>query len=483
VDPLKKLKIALARRSLASRRISETTEHPLEVWIHDQVRSAFKSDHELRKAIGKSKLDEIERKDLEAYKLFRFRKLMRYAQENSTYYGKALKEAGVSPADVRTFDDLRKIPLTEPAEVAKEPFYFLCVSQGKVMRAYTTSGTSGLRKRIFFTRDDILHIIDSISAALKTVGMTKDDTLQIMFPTIASWDPGYMLDGACKIAGLRSVIADMLDVDEQIRIMRESNTTMMIGLTSFIYRVTVLARNNYDLRSFRMKAIILSAEPLPESMRREIEESWGCKALSQYGLTEMGLATTIECEVQDGLHVNDADFLIEVIDPETGEHVAEREPGELVFTSLNYQGTPLIRYRSYDLSSFINPPCKCGLETIGKVGKIQGRLDMMTKVGMGEKVYPLLFDEAVLSVSGVVNYQTIIEREGYKDRLRFEVEFIGNKEDARRKIEEALARVPEVKSGLDNDLLEWPIVEMRDPGSLDFVPKTQSIVDRRRLYG
>jgi phenylacetate-CoA ligase len=108
---------------------------------------------------------------------------------------------------------------------------------------------------------------------------------------------------------------------------------------------------------------------------------------------------------------------------------------------------------------------------------------MMTKVGMGEKVYPLLFDEAVLSVSGVVNYQTIIEREGYKDRLRFKVEFLGNKEVARQRIEEALVQMSEIRSGLDNDLLERPIVEMLDPGSLDFVPKTQSIVDRRRLYG
>ena len=483
MDPVRKLKLAIARRSLASRRISEETEHPLEVWIHSQVRATLRASPEFRKALGKSRLDEVSREDLEAYKLFKFRSLLARVQQDSIYYKKALGEAGVRLSDIRTFEDLQKVPLTEPAEVAKEPFYFLCVSQGKVMRAYTTSGTSGLKKRIFFTRDDILRIIDSISAALKTVGMTKDDTLQIMFPTIASWDPGYVLDGACKIAGLRSVIADMLDVDEQIRMMKEHGTTMMIGLTSFIYRVTVLARDKYDLRSFGMKAIILSAEPLPESMRREIEEAWGCKALSQYGLTEMGLATTIECHVQDGLHVNDADFLVEVIDPETGEHVSEREPGEIVFTSINYEATPLVRYRTYDLSCFINPPCACGFKTIGKVGKIRGRLDMMTKVVMGEKVFPLLFDEAVLSVSGVVNYQTVIDRVGYKDRLTFRVEFIGNGRDARSRIEDAILRIDEIRAGVDNDLMETPVVEMMEQGSLDFVPKTQSIVDNRKLYG
>ncbi|MBM4237808.1 MAG: phenylacetate--CoA ligase family protein, partial [Euryarchaeota archaeon] len=447
-----------------------------------QVKTAFRSDPELRRSIGKTRLDEVTRDDLREYQLHRFREQLRYTEENSIYYKSALRKAGVDPREIKSFEDLTKVPLTEPAEVAKEPFHFLCVSQGKVMRAFTTSGTSGLTKRIFFTRDDVLRIIDSISAALKTVGLKEEDTLQIMFPTIASWDPGYMLDGACKLAGLHSVIADMLDVDEQMRIMKESRTTMMIGLTSFIYRVTVLARGRYDLRSFGMKAAILSAEPLPEAMRREIEEAWGCKALSQYGLTEMGLATTVECPAQDGLHVNDADFLVEAIDPESGEHVGPREAGELVITSLNYQGTPLIRYRTYDLSSIIDPPCGCGLRTIGKVGKIRGRLDMMTKVGFGEKVYPLLFDEAVLSVSGVVNYQTLIEREGYRDRLRFRVEFLGDKEEGRRRIEGAILQLPEIRSGLENDLLEPPVVEMVDEGGLEFAPKTLAIVDSRRLY-
>lgn len=482
VDVLNKLKIAIARRHLSSRDISDEAKYPLEEWIHNQVKKSFKSSSELREILGKRRLDEVTRDDIRGYQIYRLRKQLEYVRANSIYYRTMLKRADIDPKEIRSFEDLTKIPLTEPSEVAKEPFHFLCVSQGKVMRAFTTSGTSGLTKRIFFTRDDILRIIDSISAALKTVGMTENDVLQIMFPTIASWDPGYMLDGACKIAGLHSVIADMLDVDEQIRIMKESGTTMMIGLTSFIYRVTVLAKDKYDLRSLGIKAIILSAEPLSEAMRREIEEAWGCKALSQYGLTEMGLATTVECVAQDGLHVNDADFLVEAINSETLEHVEPRESGELIITSLNYQATPLIRYRTYDLSSLIEPPCACGLKTIGKVGKIKGRLDMMRKIGMGEKIFPMLFDEALLSVSGVVNYVVFIERSGFRDRLRFRVEFIGDKEEGRRKILDAVMNIPEIKTSIESDLLEVPIVEMVDNGSLEFAPKTMSIIDLRNQY-
>lgn len=482
VNVLNKWKIAIARRHLSSRNISSESKYPLEEWIHNQIKKELKHSSEFKEILGKNRLDEVSRDDVRTYQIYRFRKQLEYVMANSVYYKSVLNKWKIEPKKIKSYEDLTKVPITEPAEVAKEPNHFLCVSQGKVMRAFTTSGTSGQIKRIFFTRDDILRIIDSISAALKTVGMREDDVLQIMFPTIASWDPGYMLDGACKIAGLHSVIADTLDVDEQIKIMHEARTTMMIGLTSFIYRVTVLAREKYDLRSLGIKAIILSAEPLPEAMRREIESSWGCKVLSQYGLTEMGLATTVECFAQDGLHVNDADFLVEAVDSQSLKHVDSRKPGELIITSLNYQGTPLIRYRTYDLSSVIEPPCSCGLKTIGKIGKIKGRLDMMRKIGMGEKIFPLMFDEAILSVSNVVNYVVYIEKSGYRDRLRFEVELIGDKEQGKKNIRDAVVQIPEIKSGIENDLLEEPIVEIVESGTLSFVPKMMSIVDLRQQY-
>jgi phenylacetate-CoA ligase len=481
LQPIKKLKIAVARRKLDSRKIGES-ENPLEAWIHQQVIKEFNSSSEFRNALGKKKLDRVTRNDLEQYQLHRLRKQLEYVRDNSFYYGHMLSETGIDPQEIRTFEDLKKIPMTEPKDLAEQPFYFLCIPQGKVARPFTTTGTTGQRKRIFFSRDDLLRIIDAISAALRTFGMTEKDTLQIMFPTIASWDPGYMLDSACKIAGFKSVIASMVDVDEQMRTMRENGTTMLIGLTSFIYRITMLAKDKYDLRSMGIKSIILSAEPLPEGMRREIEDAWGCKALSQYGMTEMGLANAIECVVQDGLHVNEADLLFEIVNPDSGDHCAPREEGELLFTSLNAQATPLIRYRTYDISCFIPPSCDCGFETIAKIGKVQGRRDMQTKIGFGEKVYPLLFDEAILSVTGVVGYQTIIEKANFRDRLTFRIEFLGDLEEGKRSIEEAILALDEIQSGLENDLLETPVVEMIEPGSEEYVPKSQFIVDKREIY-
>jgi phenylacetate-CoA ligase len=481
VNPFKRLLLAIARTKLSSTKLEGGTGRELEEWIAAKVAAEARKSPELRAAIGRPRPEEVDRAMLREYQLFRFRRQMVYTGENSAYYRKLWRESGVKPRDIVTFDDLTKVPLTDPKDLAAEPLSFLCVSQGKVMRAFSTSGTSGTRKRLFYTQHDILSVIDPIAAALKNVGMTRDDTLQIMFPAVAAWDPGLMLEGACKVAGLGAVIASMVDVDEQMRTVREHRSTMMIGLTSFIYRITVLAREKYDLRSLGIKAIILSAEPLSEAMRREVESSWGCKALTQYGLTEMGLATTIECNAQEGLHVDDADYLVEVIDPETGEHVKERQEGELVWSSLSFEGSPLLRYRSYDLGGFIEPPCPCGFKAVGKIAKPRGRLDVVTKIGFGQKVYPLLFDEAVLSVHGVVSYQMHIEKAGYRDRLRCVVEFAGDMDPAKQEIAARLAQVDEIRSALESDLVELA-VEMRPPDQAGYVPKAKVIVDHREQY-
>ncbi|MBI0583325.1 MAG: AMP-binding protein [Methanomassiliicoccus sp.] len=476
---LQKVKIAIARRRLTSLNMKGDA-NPLEEWIHGKVRAEVKNSREFREATGG--LERVSRDDLREFQLHRLRRQMAYVIENSYYYKKKYEAAGIRPEDIRTWEDLERIPLTDPADLAAEPLTFLCVSQSKVMRAFTTSGTSGTRKRLFYTQNDVLNIVDSISAALRSVGMSGKDNLQIMFPAVSAWDPGLMLDGACKVAGLNSTVCSSVDVDEQIRTMRENDTKVMIGLTSFLYRITLLARDRYDLKGFGMKAIICSAEPLPEAMRREMRAAWGCKILSQYGMTEMGLATAIECEAADGLHMNEADFLAEVIDPQTGKHLPDRTPGELVFTSLSMEGTPLIRYRTRDISFLIEPPCNCDFVTIGKMGKVQGRMDAQTKIGYGQKIFPVLFDEVLLSISGVMSYRLTLDREGYRDLLTFTVEVQGDHDGAKERVLEALKGLDEIREPLENDLILEPVIELVEGGSVAFAPKSKVIEDRRKNY-
>lgn len=473
--------VAYARTKLSSRKVSENVENPLHDWVELKVRNTFKHDEGFRKALGRATLGDIDRRTFEEYQLHRFRRQMAYVMENSPYYQKAYAEAGVRPEDIRTMDDLDKVPLTDPNALAEEPFLFLCLSQSKIARTFSTSGTSGKPKRLFYTNDDLLNIVDSIAAALRSAGLKSDETLHIMFPAVVAWDPSLMLESACKVAGLRSVVCSDVNVEEQMRVMREQQARMIIGLTSFIYRVTVLARDRFDLRALGLKAIICSSEPLSEAVRHELEDAWGCKCLSQYGLTEMGLATTIECFVQQGLHVNEADFMVEVVDPVTGKRLPPGEEGELIWTALSFQGSPLLRYRSCDISHYILPPCECGHAIIGKIGKPKGRLNDATKIGLGEHIFPALFDEAIMKVHGALSYQLIIDKPSYRDHLHFIVEYNGDLEKGKEEVLKAITGLEEIRSGLENDLIDPIEVEMREVPH-DFTPKRRPIIDRRKRF-
>jgi len=474
--PMTRIKLAIARRKLTSLRTSGKRD-ALEEWEHNKARAEARRSKELQAAMSG---DEVTQADMEEYQLHMLRAQLEYVEANSPYYREKLKAAGVRPSEIRSWRDLERIPPTDPSELAAEPMRFLCARQKDIMRAFTTSGTSGQRKRLFYTRGDVLNIIDSIAAALKSQGMDDDGALHIMFPAVDAWDPALMLDGGCKVAGFRSVVCSSPDVDEQVAAMREGRATMIIGLTSFIFRVTMLARGRHDLRSLGIKAIICSAEPMPEAMRREIASAWGCKAVSQYGMTEMGLATTIECGMNEGLHINDADFIVEAVD-EDGRQVRDGEKGELLWTSLSMKGTPLIRYRSGDTGYLIPPPCRCGIVT-GRRMVVTGRKDAQIKIGYGQKIYPMLFDEALLSIPGVMGYQLTITREGYRDVLSFRIEADGALEETARSAEEAIGALDEISAARANDLIAPPSFDVVDARGQVYEPKRKRIADLRPLF-
>ena len=266
--------------------------------------------------------------------------------------------------------------------------------------------------------------------------------------------------------------------------LKESKATMIIGIASYIHRLTRVAKKSLDLKNFEIKGIILSAEPWPEAVREEIQEAWGCKAYSQYGTAEMGLAVSLECDARDGLHLNDADFFVECIDPETGEQLRSGEEGELVFTTLSRRGMPLIRYRSYDISWLIDETCGCGANTIQKMGKVKGRLDMQHKIGYGKKIYPLLFDEGLVKIPNIINWQVVIEEVEAKDKLTIKVEAIEtpSEEELKNKITEELMKIEEITESLARDAITKLKIEILKPGTLKTTHKSKSIIDSRKTY-
>jgi phenylacetate-CoA ligase len=349
----------IAKRKLVSRNIDNDIVNPLEYWGLTKIKNDINNNHDLRHLFKQKNLD---RDDLKRYKLFKMQEMLEYVSKNSPFYSKLYKESGIDPSQISNFNDLEKIPLTEQEQLAKHQYHFLCVSRKDIAREFTSSGTTNLLKRVAYTQNELLEIVDSVISGLKMAGMdSKNDTLQIMYPTItATWDPGLMLSKACDLAGFNSVINDSVDVEDQINTMKKSGTTIIIGTSSFLYDLSKKASEFISPGELGIKRIICSSEPLTESMRGQIESVWGCKALRQWGMTELGLANAIECTEQNGLHINNADFLVEVIDPETGKILPPGEEGELVFTTLRRECMPLIRYRTGDISALIDEPCNCG---------------------------------------------------------------------------------------------------------------------------
>jgi phenylacetate-CoA ligase len=359
---------------------------------------------------------------------------------------------------------------------------FYGISATKMLREFTTSGTTGHMKSIGYSQNDLISKIDIVASALRNLGMTKKDTLHVMFPMVMAWDPSLMLVGACNILGYNSSVCSEADVEKQLTTMRESGASYIIGIPSFIYRVTTLLSKETDLKKLGIKKIISSSEPLSESMRHLLQDAWGCKVIDVWGMTEFGLACAVECDEQNGLHTDEANMLMEIIDPETLQHVPPGEKGELVITALNAEGTVLIRYRTNDIAALIDPPCPCGCSFNRRLMKPSGRTDLQFKIGNGHKVYPVMFDEAVFISPEVVDYHMDITREGYRDVLTFEVESDSQDEDLAHSIVKAVSSLMAVEDGMAEDLVAEPRVNLVPPNHGEYAVKVKKIRDLRENY-
>ncbi|RQD85578.1 phenylacetate--CoA ligase family protein [Methanosalsum natronophilum] len=358
------VKLNVAKRKLKSRDIDSSKGNPLEMWGLLKIKKEIAANEELS-YLGKD--NDLKREDIKEYKLYKFKQLLDYVSKNSPYYQELFEKEGIKSTNIKSMSDISKVPLTTHEQLIQNPYHFLCVSRREIAREFTTSGTTttetaNLKKRISYTQDELLDIVDSVISGLKMAGMDSEkDMLQIMYPTLtATWDPGLVLSKACDLAGFKSVINDSSDINDQINTMVNSGTTFIIGKSSFIYDLSKSATNLDKLRSLGIKNIICSSEPLTEEMKEVIEDAWGCTAVRQWGMTELGLANAIECTEQNGMHVNNPDFLVEVIDPDTGQVLPEGSEGELVFTTLNRRCMPLVRYRTKDLGVLLDEPCGCG---------------------------------------------------------------------------------------------------------------------------
>ncbi len=439
-------------------------------------------DAEFRDFSHRDSLDRITRADVEIYQFFRLRQILQYSYRNSSFYRGLFRAAGIEPDDIRSPGDLIKIPFTEPGHLSQVPYRLLCISRAEIARPYTfvTSGTTGPKKKIFWTQSDVDRIIDFMAAGIGTVA-DSNDVVQIILPDGRPNSQADLLYKGVKKLGATPVIADMdLSPLEHLNLIEKSHSTVIFGYAGHFFRISKELQLQCDLRGKGVEVLFLAAEYLPDARRRELQRIWNCPVHTHYGLTEMGLGVAVECEARNGYHFNEADLLLEVINPRTGKPVAAGQEGELVFTTLNREAMPLIRYRTHDISRLITEPCPCGAASLLRIDKVKKRTESIVPIGDGDEMYPSLFDDVLFEIPGLMDYQVTVSRQEYKDRLDFRIEMTPNCIDRIPEINSRLLSEPIISKNVASGKMLEPGIEVVPFGTLRSASRAKKmIVDRR----
>lgn len=341
--------------------------------------------------------------------------------ENVEYYRKKMQETGVEPGDIHGIEDLHKLPFLTKDDLRDcYPYGLMARPVRDSVRIQSTSGTTGRRVVAFYTQHDIDVWEDCCARAIVAAGGTKDDVCHVSYG-FGLFTGGAGLNGGSHKVGCLTLPMSSGNTDRQIQFMTDLGSTILCCTPSY---AAYLAEsiNERGLRDqIHLKAGIFGAEAWSEEMRRDIESSLGIKAYDIYGLTEIsGPGVSFECSEQSGMHVNEDNFIPEIIDPKTGKVLPDGEKGELVFTCINKDAFPLIRYRTKDITVLSHEKCSCG-RTLAKMSRLMGRTDDMLIV-KGVNVFPSQIETVLMNEGYPANYLIIVTRENNSDRLELQVE-------------------------------------------------------------
>ena len=358
----------------------------------------------------------MDRKELEQLQLERLESTLNRVYLNVPFYRKKFDEVGFNPDDLRSLDDLRKLPFTVKNDLRDNyPYGLFAVPLREVVRVHASSGTTGMATVVGYTRNDIKTWSNLVARVLTAGGVTADDVIQIAF-NYGLFTGAFGLHYGSERVGASVIPASSGNTKRQIKIMQDFKTTALVCTPSYAMLIADTAREmGISPNSLSLKWGLFGAEPWSDAMRRELEDKLKIKATDNYGLSEvMGPGVAGECLQQNGLHINEDHFLVEVIDPDTLEQVKVGEVGELVITTLTKEAFPMIRYRTRDLTRLIPEPCPCG-RTLRRMARITGRTDDMLII-RGVNVFPQQIEAVLFEIEGTEpHYQIIIDRKGALD--------------------------------------------------------------------
>ena len=362
------------------------------------------------------------REQIKAWQDERLVKQVRHVWDNVPSYRKKMEEKGVTPEDIQSSADLYKLPFTSKADLRDNyPDGLVAVPRSKCVRVHATSGTTGKRVMAFYTQHDIDLWTDCCARAITAVGGSEEDVCQIAYG-YGMFTGGIGLDQGSRRGGCLTVPISSGNTDRQIQFIRDLGTTILCCTPSY---AAYLGESMHEMGmtpdQIPLKAGIFGAEAWSEEMRQDIQKTMGIKAYDIYGLTELsGPGVAFECSAQSGMHINEDHFIAEIIDPDTGEVLPEGSKGELVFTSIDKEAFPLLRYRTRDICILKREKCSCG-RTLVKMCKPMGRSDDMLII-RGVNVFPSQIETVLLNHGYPANYQIIVGRVKSTDTLDVHVE-------------------------------------------------------------
>lgn len=425
--------------------------------------------------------DQAERWDRDAIEAAQLKNLRTTvaAAMKAPFYARRLAEAGVTPESIRSLDDAKRIPLTVKDDLRNEyPYGLACVPTTDFVRMHCSSGTTGSPVAICYTEADLRLWADLMARSMFTCGVRSADVFQNM-SGYGLFTGGLGIHYGAERLGCMTIPAGAGNSRRQLKLVQDFGTTVAHILPSYALHLgTMLKDEGVDPRSLPLRIALVGAEPYTEHTRRRIEDLFDMRVYNSFGLSEMnGPGVGIECTEQAGMHVWEDAYLLEIIDPETGESLPDGEVGELVLSTLRREGMPVLRYRTRDLTRIIPGECACGRKH-RRIDRIIGRSDDMMIV-KGVNIYPMQIEGVLMGFTEVgKNYLITLEREDLRDNMKVQVEIREESfvEDLRvlRGLQDTIARA------LRDEILITPKVELVPANSLpQSEGKAKRVVDNR----
>lgn len=421
------------------------------------------------------------REQISALQLERLQATVRHCM-NSPFYKKRFEEIGLKPEDIKSLDDIRKIPFTTKADLRDTyPFGMASVPLRECTRLHSSSGTTGTPTVILHTKKDLEEWANQVARNLWMVGLRPDDVFQNS-SGYGMFTGGLGFQYGAERMGMLTIPAAAGNSLRQIKFMTDFGTTALHAVPSYVTRLyEVMQSAGVDPRKdTKLKVLAIGAEPHSEEQRQRIEEMMGVKAYNSFGMSEMcGPGVGFECQEQNGLHFWEDYYIVEIVDPETLEPVADGEIGELVLTSLCREAMPLLRYRTRDLTRVLGRTCPCGRNHV-RIDRMRGRSDDMM-VLRGVNIFPIQIEKILMTFPELANnYLITLTTDADNDNMTVEVELEELFTDDFRRLQELTNRI---QRALKDEILLTPHVKLLPKGTLPVSEgKAVRVVDKRKVY-